>query len=77
MPSSELLERAVSLAAEVSVAPAALIAFLKSELRKEGGLRDALARAYVAGVEAIRSEEYRKAVMNIPGASQRPKGISE
>jgi len=63
----EILGRAISFAERVCVGSSSLIAFIKSELRQEGTLRDALARAYVAGVGFIQSDEHRLAVEGIPG----------
>jgi enoyl-CoA hydratase/carnithine racemase len=68
-PIEEVLDRAVALAERASIGSLPLMAFIKSELRSEGSLRDALARAYVSGVGFIQSDEHRQAVEGIPGSS--------
>jgi len=67
-PNEEVLDRAISFAERVCAGSLPLMAFIKSELRTDGTLRDALARAYVAGVGFIQSDEHRRAVEGIRGS---------
>ncbi|MES2414872.1 MAG: enoyl-CoA hydratase/isomerase family protein [Pseudomonadota bacterium] len=63
----ELVSRSIAVAEEMTIGSASLAAFIKSELRSTGNLRDALARVYVAGVGFARSDEHRRAIESMPG----------
>jgi enoyl-CoA hydratase/carnithine racemase len=57
---------AVNFAMTLSRVPADLQAFIKAELRAEGGYGDALARAYVAGVGFTKTEYFNNAIKRLP-----------
>jgi len=63
-PDDAVLQRAITLAEQLGRGAAEIVKFIKAEVRcaRTGALKDALARAYVAGVVATQSPDHRAAV---------------